>query len=86
MPEEEHKAARRPGPSDARTASRVARRVLGHEDVDDVVQLTLIEALRAAPPDAARRMPWIRTVARRFAIDQLRREKATKQREQTYAR
>lgn len=57
------------------TVLRVCRSVLGARDADDAWSETFLAALRAWPdlPDDANVEAWLVTVARRRAIDELRR-------------
>lgn len=65
----------------ARLVHSVARRVVGSSALaDEVVQETFVKAWRAAATfDAARDpAPWLATIAKRTAIDVVRREKASR--------
>jgi RNA polymerase sigma factor (sigma-70 family) len=54
---------------------QVARRIVDDAEAEDVVQETLLRALVSPPPDlGAPMLPWLSVVARRLAIDVVRKQ------------
>lgn len=55
---------------------QVARRFVGDDEAEDIVQETLLRALVSPPPDPeAPMLPWLTVVARRLALDVLRKQR-----------